>query len=98
MAARALHRRIESTIQGTDDTESNWAEALVSHKWVGRGRARTLKIKVRWWGYGPDDDTWEPFAQVNEDCPELCTAYMAAAFESDKNLAALARGVHGWGE
>jgi len=33
--------------------------AIVDHKSKGTGRNRVLQARIRWKGYGPNDDTWE---------------------------------------
>ena len=35
-------------------------EAIVGHKWVNSD----LRFRVRWAGYGQEDDTWEPKAHI----------------------------------
>jgi hypothetical protein len=42
-------------------------ESIVDHKGPKNGRPkRDLSFKVRWLGYSPDSDTWEPYANVSK--------------------------------
>mmetsp|Transcript_49331 Transcript_49331/g.124040 ORF Transcript_49331/g.124040 Transcript_49331/m.124040 type:complete len:112 (-) Transcript_49331:645-980(-) len=44
-------------------------EAIVDHRGSPRNKSQ-LKFRVRWKGYEPDEDTWEPYASV-KDCEAL---------------------------
>ena len=33
--------------------------AIISHKSEGRGRDKVMKVRIRWKGYQPEDDSWE---------------------------------------
>ena len=35
-------------------------------------------VRVRWKGYGPHDDTWEPYDRILTDCPHAIDAYEAS--------------------
>lgn len=44
-------------------------------------KARTLKdgtkeFRIRWQGYGPSDDTWEPEAGLRRDCPDALQEFI----------------------
>ncbi|KAK9716133.1 hypothetical protein RND81_06G213100 [Saponaria officinalis] len=41
---------------------------------------RELKFKVRWKGYGPDDDTWEPIEGLS-NCQELIKDFVIQGFQ-----------------
>lgn len=47
------------------DGEEMWeVEAITDSRWFGRGRQREVRYHVRWRGFGPEYDTWEPAANV----------------------------------
>ena len=46
-------------------TEWCCIESIVAHR---RNRhTKTLQFKVRWAGYGPSQDTWEPIENLEQD-------------------------------
>jgi transposase InsO family protein len=55
------------TVEGEEEYE---VEAIVKSEVRGRGRSRRLHYLVRWKGYGPEDDTWVPFEDM-EHASEL---------------------------
>ena len=50
-------------------------ESILAHE-GDRSKPSTMKFKVRWAGYGPEDDTWEPFAELRDN--EHLHAYLRA--------------------
>ena len=48
-----------------DEDGGQWfaIESILDHRVVRRGRKETREYQIRWQGYGPDHDSWEP-----EDC------------------------------
>jgi hypothetical protein len=44
------------------DIDEHLVHDIVDHK--GSKKQKNLKFRVRWEGYEPDDDTWEPWAEV----------------------------------
>ena len=66
------------------DEEPEWeVEEILTHKPEGadpeaaKGR-RALRYLVRWKGYGPEHDTWEPHSNL-KNCAELLSKYWAPA-------------------
>ena len=45
----------------TDHLDEFIAEECLQMKGNVRGSRKNLKFKIRWAGYGPEDDTWEPW-------------------------------------
>jgi DNA (cytosine-5)-methyltransferase 1 len=45
------------------DEEEFLVEAILEHR-GSFSKKSTLEFKVRWSGFGPDDDTWEPWSAV----------------------------------
>lgn len=46
------------------DDSQFMVEELLSHRHVGGGKRPKLEYLVRWVGYGPESDSWEPSANV----------------------------------
>jgi hypothetical protein len=44
------------------DIDEYLVDKIMDHR--GSKKAKTLKFRVRWEGYEPEDDTWEPWAEV----------------------------------
>ena len=44
-------------------------DQIVDHKGSAKYK-RKLLFKVRWFGYSPEEDTWEPYSHVR-DCEAL---------------------------
>lgn len=48
-------------------------ESIIEHR---RGKAvANWEYRIRWEGYGPEDDTWEPHQQIQETAQEAIDAY-----------------------
>jgi len=45
----------------TDQLDEFVAEQCLGMKGNIRGSRKNLQFKIRWTGYGPEDDTWEPW-------------------------------------
>ena len=47
------------------DRQEFEVESIVDHKGSHRNK-RTLQFRIRWLGYGPDDDTWLPYKDAKD--------------------------------
>ena len=52
-------------------------EDLLDHRLVKRGRKYREEFLVRWRGYGPESDTWEPKSNLMT-CQETIRAFKAS--------------------
>jgi len=50
------------------ETQEFVIDTILDHRYKDPSHktARNLEFKVRWYGYGPDDDTWEPWSNLRE--------------------------------
>jgi hypothetical protein len=51
----------------TDTLDEFVVETILEMKGDPRASQKALKFKVRWAGYGPQDDTWEPWDFVKNN-------------------------------
>jgi hypothetical protein len=59
------------------EQDLNHAGFYVVQEVIGeRNTGGETEYKVRWEGYGPDDDTWEPVATLARSAPRLLAAYV----------------------
>jgi hypothetical protein len=49
-------------------------ETILSHRDKKRGRGTTREYLVKWTGYGPEHNTWEPERHLS-NCPDSIKAY-----------------------
>jgi transposase InsO family protein len=63
-------------------------ERLLDHRQVKRGRSKSLKKEflVKWLGYGPEHNTWEPESNLTH-CDEILTGYWKWVRESQQGVA-----------
>ena len=50
----------------SDDTSEYFVEKCLDIRGDPRRRKETVECKIRWAGYGPDKDSWEPWKHVRE--------------------------------
>jgi len=66
--------------------DARWrVERIVAERTMGRGRRQRTEYLVKWEGYPNEDSSWQPRAQLLEDCPDE-----VAAFQSQQDGAAVA--------
>ena len=67
---------------------SSLLEKNMDHRQVKRGRSKTLKKEflVKWLGYGPEHNTWEPESNLTH-CDEILAGYWKWVRESQKGVA-----------
>ncbi|KAK3577828.1 hypothetical protein CHS0354_000222 [Potamilus streckersoni] len=57
------------------DTEGETDDSFEVDKIVGKSVINgEVRYKIRWWGYGPEDDTWEPLQNM-QSCMDLLDIY-----------------------
>ena len=71
-----------------DDSEVYPVEKIVAHRCVGGGRK--LQYKVRWKGYAPESDTWEPEENLSQ-CQDEINEYWVGRFGTIEPLQILHR-------
>jgi hypothetical protein len=62
---------LPSVIDGELEYE---VDEIISHELRSQGRSKRLWYLVRWKGYSPEDDTWEPETNLT-NCSDILTAY-----------------------
>lgn len=62
-------------VDGLDEYE---LERIVKSQFQGKGKSRALYYKVRWKGYPPDKDTWEPAKEIVKKAKESVEAFHKA--------------------
>ena len=74
----------EGDDEDEDESEDESAvEAILAEKSeVGATGRRTKMFKIRWAGYGPNDDTWEPLENL-DGAKELMAAYLQRPKKED---------------
>lgn len=81
----------DSSFQNADDLSDDGddvypVERVVAHRCVGGGRK--LQYRVRWKGYPPESDTWEPEENLSQ-CQDEINEYWVGRFGSIEPLIAL---------
>lgn len=81
----------DSSFQHPDESEDDEkdvypVEKIVAHRCVGGGRR--LQYKVRWKGYAPESDTWEPEENLTQ-CQDEINEYWVGRFGSIEPLQTL---------
>jgi hypothetical protein len=49
-------------------------QSILAHRLVKRGRSVKTQFLIRWQGYAPEHDTWEPESNLT-NCPDIIKAY-----------------------
>lgn len=60
---------------------------IIDHIVGHEGEPPSRKYKIRWHGYQPKDDTWEPENKLKEDVPKLLKQYMDCVFPKNSSVA-----------
>jgi hypothetical protein len=66
-----------------DGLEEYEVEKLLAHRHSGRQR----EFLVKWVGYGPEENTWEPLKHL-KNCPEVLAEYYAQLPPAEAGVAA----------
>ena len=73
-ASRSFHRAPPVALVDSHGAQRFHVQELRAH----RRHQGTYEYLVRWRGYPPDQDSWEPHAQLFDDVPDLVAAYRRA--------------------
>lgn len=82
---RKRARKEEDDDSDNADARSGEAEEFVVEKVIGkRTVAGGLQYKIKWKGYNnPEDDTWEPYANIKDSCKEAIEEFEGKNADSD---------------
>ena len=61
-----------------DGTPMYDVDYIIRQALRGRVANKGLYVLVRWKGYAPKDDTWEPYDIIQADCPTAITSFEAS--------------------
>ena len=75
-AAVDTKKRLRDDEPAAESVGADYVEAILAHKWGLSGGRKTKMFKVRWEGSGPEEDTWEPEANL-DGSPELLADYLS---------------------
>ena len=70
---RVLPPPLPSIVDGEPMYE---AEEVLSHRTSGSGKRRLVQYLIKWKGYGPQHNSWEPAPNILEHCGELVRSYL----------------------
>jgi hypothetical protein len=65
-----------------EDAEEYEVERILDHRRVVRGRRTTQEYLIRWKGYGPEEDTWEPTSHLR-GAREMLDEYRSSQESAD---------------
>ena len=71
-----LEEEEQDTTNESRDSDSYEVERIVDRKIVSKGGKKVAMYKVRWLGWGPDDDQWLTSDRLN--CPDLVAEFEKA--------------------
>lgn len=65
-------------------SETFEADRIIKHETKGKAAKKTVRYLVRWVGYGPEADTWEPLESF-DSCPQVLEEYWTALAKPASN-------------
>ena len=78
-----LEEEQQDTTNESRDSDSYEVERIVDRKIVSKGGKKVTMYKVRWLGYGPDEDQWLASDRLN--CPDLVAEFDKAIDTTNEN-------------
>ncbi|KAL5518640.1 hypothetical protein ACEPAH_323 [Sanghuangporus vaninii] len=82
-SARALSPLASQSSLESD--ESYDVEVILKARRLRGGQVPRYEYYVQWYGYGPDDNSWQPFENLDGGCKRLLSSFWAEIGSIDKH-------------
>ena len=57
----------DPSVVALKDQQLHLVERVLAHRGKASGRRKDLSFHIQWLGYGPEDNTWEPWANLRDN-------------------------------